>query len=89
MTTANAFVEDWASHPIGKITRALVAIIGVVLATLVLLLASMGTSGVWVFILLGLALAATSVRAALNPTVIRLATLGAVMIAVPIVGQII
>ena len=89
MTTASAFVEDWASHPIGKVTRALVAIIGLMLATLVLLLASMGTDGLWAFILLGVALAATSVRAALQPTVIRLTTLGAVMVAVPIVGQII
>ncbi len=89
MTTANAFVEDWASHPIGKVTRALVAMIGLMLATLVLLLASMGTDGLWVFILLGVALAATSIRAALKPTVIRLTTLGAVMVAIPVIGQII
>lgn len=89
MTTANAFVEDWASHPVGKVTRAMVAIIGLALATLVLLLASLGTDSLLVYMLLGVALAATSVRAAIKPTVIRLSTLGAVMIAVPIVGQII
>ncbi len=89
MTTANAFVNDWASHPIGKVTRALVAIIGLMLATLVLLLASMGTEGLWIFVLLGVAMAATSIRAAMRPSVIRLATLGAVMVAIPVIGQII
>jgi hypothetical protein len=67
----------------------MVAIIGLALATLVLLLASLGTDSLLVYMLLGVALAATSVRAAIKPTVIRLSTLGAVMIAVPIVGQII
>lgn len=89
MTTANAFVEDWTSHPIGKVARALVATIGLMLATLVLLLASMGTDGLWVFILLGVALAACAIRAALKPTVVRLTTLGAVMVAIPVIGQII
>ena len=48
-----------------------------------------GTDGLWVFILLGVALAATAIRAALKPTVIRLTTLGTVMLAIPVIGQVI
>jgi len=58
-------------------------------ATLVLLLASLGAENVWMLILVGVALAATSIRAAMKPSALRLATLAMVLVAVPVAGQII
>ena len=90
MTASTAeFFNDWAAHPIGKVTRALIAVVGVILATLVLLLASLGAANVWVLVLVGVALAGTSIRAAMEPKAIRLATLAVVLVTVPVVGQII
>lgn len=87
-TTAE-FFNDWTTHPIGKLTRALIAVVGIILATLVLLLATLGAQNVWILVLIGVALAATSIRAAMEPNAIRLMTLAAVVVALPIVGQVI
>ena len=73
----------------GKAARIAIAVTGLATSTLVLLLATLGTSAVWFMVLLGVALAATSVRAVIYPSLVRLTTLMAVMVAVPIVGQII
>jgi hypothetical protein len=90
MTASTAeFLTDWTVHPIGKVTRALIAVVGVIVATLVLLLASLGAANVWVLVLVGIALAGTSIRAAMKPSAIRLATLAVVLIAVPAASQII
>lgn len=90
MTASTAeFFTDWAAHPIGKVTRALIAVVGVILATLVMLLATLGAQNVWILILIGVALAATSIRAAMEPNAIRLTTLAVVLVAVPIVSQVI
>ena len=89
MTASTAeFFTDWAAHPIGKVTRALIAVVGVIVATLVLLLATLGAQNVWILVLIGVALAATSIRAAMEPNAIRLTTLAVVLMTVPIVGQI-
>ena len=89
MTASTAeFFTDWAAHPIGKVTRALIAVVGVIVATLVLLLATLGAQNVWILVLIGIALAATSIRAAMEPNAIRLTTLAVVLMTVPIVGQI-
>jgi hypothetical protein len=90
MTASTAeFFTDWTAHPIGKVTRALIAVVGVIVATLVMLLATLGAQNAWILVLIGVALAATSVRAAMKPSAIRLTTLAAVLMAVPIVGQVI
>jgi hypothetical protein len=80
-------LDEWAAHPLGKATRVAIAALGLMSATLVFLLATMNSHAAWTLVLLGVALAATAVRAAANPTVIRLTTLAAVMIAIPYVGQ--
>jgi hypothetical protein len=80
-------LDEWAAHPIGKVARVAIAALGLMSATLVLLVATMNSQAAWVLVLLGVALAAASVRAATTPTLIRLTTLAAVMIAVPYVGQ--
>ncbi len=80
-------LNEWAVHPIGKVARVAIAALGLMSATLVLLVATMNSQAAWTLVLLGVALAATSVRAAACPSLIRLTTLAAVMIAVPYVGQ--
>ena len=90
MTASTAeFFTDWTAHPIGKVTRALIAVVGVIVATLVMLLATFGAQNAWILILVGVALAATSIRAAMEPNAIRLTTLAVVLMAVPVVGQVI
>ena len=90
MTTSElTALEGWATHPLGKAARIAIAVTGLATSALVLLLATLGSNAVWFMVLLGVALAATSIRAAMQPTFIRLTTLMAVMVAVPIVGQII
>jgi hypothetical protein len=89
MTASTAeFFTDWTAHPIGKVTRALIAIAGVVVATLVMLLATLGAQNAWILILVAVSLAATSIRAAMDPTAVRLTTLGVTLMAIPIVSQI-
>jgi hypothetical protein len=47
----------------------------------------MNSQAAWTLVLLGVALAATSIRAAARPSLVRLTTLAAVMVAIPYVGQ--
>lgn len=90
MTASTAeFFTDWTAHPVGKVTRALIAVVGVIVATLVMLLATLGAQNAWILILVGVALAATSIRAAMEPTAIRLTTLAVILMAIPVVSQII
>jgi hypothetical protein len=89
MTASTAeFFTNWTAHPVGKVTRALIAVVGVIVATLVMLLATLGAQNAWILILVGVALAATSIRAAMEPTAIRLTTLAVTLIAIPIISQV-
>jgi len=80
-------LDEWAAHPIGKAARVAIAVLGQASAILVLMVATMNSHAAWILVLLGVALAATSIRAAQRPTLIRLTSLLAVMIAIPYVGQ--
>ncbi|HSJ85275.1 MAG TPA: hypothetical protein VLA91_15855 [Acidimicrobiia bacterium] len=82
-------LDEWAAHPIGKVARIAIAVLGSASAILVLMVATMNSHAAWTLVLLGVALAATSIRAAARPSVIRLTTLVAVMVAIPYVGQLI
>lgn len=86
MTTNVAFSEDWANHPIGKTMRVMIAVGGLVTATLVVLLATLGTNSVWFLVLLGLTLATASIRAAMQPSALRLAIVLAAVVAIPLAG---
>ncbi len=89
MTTADlAFLDDWASTTFGKTARAAIAVLGVITATLTLLLASMVSDGSWVLTLAGVALAATSVRAAILPNITRLAVVAANLLLIPLLASI-
>lgn len=84
MTAITQTVEGWATHPVGKAARIFIAVTGMATATLVMMTASVIDSGSWALVLLGVALAASSVRAARIPTTGRLALLATALIAIPI-----
>ena len=86
--TNTLFREDWIAHPVGKALRVMIAAGGLITATLVVLLATLGTSSVWLLVGLGLTLAVVSVRAALQPTFLRMGIVLAAVIAIPIAGLI-
>lgn len=88
MTTTTQPLHGWATKPLGKAARVAMAGIGMAMATMVLMTAAVVESGSWALVLLGVALAATSVRAARVPTVSRLTTLMATVIAIPLSLQI-
>jgi hypothetical protein len=87
MTASDLVLEDWATKPAGKAARIAIATGGLITATLVILMSTIMDDGAWLFTLLGVALAATSVRAARYPTIIRMAVVAANLIAVPLVAQ--
>lgn len=89
MTTHTLFTQDWINHPVGKTLRVLIAVGGLITATLVVMLATLGTNSVWFLLLLGLVLGITALRAALIPTTLRLAIVFAAMVAIPIAGLIV
>ena len=89
MATSDIVTDEWATKPLGKAARIAIAAGGMITATLVLMMATMLTSGAWLFVLVGVALAATSVRAALVPSIMRLGLVAANLIAIPLVAQII
>jgi len=87
MTTSDLVLESWATKPLGKAARISIAVGGMLTATLVLLMATMLSQGAWVFVLVGVALAATSVRAARYPTLVRLTAVAANLVAIPLIAQ--
>ncbi len=83
MTTANSAISPWASHPLGRVARGAIAVGGLMIAALVLMTASVVVSGSWALVVLGLGVAALSVRAARVPTPLRLALVALVLIVIP------
>lgn len=73
----------------GKAARIAIAVGGLILATLVLMTATIVSSGSWALVGLGVLLAPSAVRAARIPTPTRLAVLAAAVIAIPIIIQLI
>lgn len=84
MTTLEFTLDNWETTSLGKIARISIGVLGVVTATLTLMLAAVIDGGSWVLVLAGLALAATSTRAARNPNVTRLLTVTANLIVIPL-----
>jgi hypothetical protein len=80
-------LDEWAVPPYGKAARVALVILGLASAVLVLMVATMNSQAASLLVLLGVALAATTVRAASKPRFIRLTTLAAVMVSVLYVGQ--
>lgn len=88
MTSLSPALQTWASHPAGKATRLAIAVLDMATAILVMMTASLVTTGSWALVLLGVAMAAASVRAALVPSTTRFLTLAAILVAVPITIQV-
>lgn len=88
MTASTPALETWAVRPVGKVVRVALAVFGMVFATMVLTSAVLVETGSWALVLIGVALAATSVRAAQQLTTTRLAALAAVLLAIPLSIQI-
>ncbi len=89
MTTSELVLDHWATEPIGMAIRISIALAGMITAVLVLLTASMLASGSWFFVLAGVALAATSARAARFPTALRLGFVAANLVAIPVIATLI
>lgn len=87
MTTASPTVNAWASHPLGKVARGAIAVGGLMTATLVLMTASVVGNGSWAMVLIGVGLAALSVRAARVPSPLRLSLVALTLIAIPLIFQ--
>ncbi len=85
--TSTRTINHWASHPLGKATRVAMAVLGLGSGVLLLMAATIYTERSWPLVLLGAILAATAVRAASRPSLIRLLSLGSVMVAVLYLGQ--
>lgn len=88
MTAVNPAIRAWASRPAGRAARIAIAVLGMATATLVLMTATMVSSGSWALVLLGVGLAAASVRAALVPSTARLVVASLVLLAIPITIQV-
>ncbi len=86
--TASAAMQTWAVKPVGKVIRVALASFGMILATMVLTGAAFVDTGSWALVLVGVAIAATSVRAAHEMTVTRLVALAASLLATPLTLQI-
>jgi hypothetical protein len=80
-------IDQWATQPFGKAARIALAVLGLFSATVVLLVATIYTEAAWILVLLGATLAATSIRAASKPSLMRLLSLGAVMVSILYLGQ--
>lgn len=87
MTTSNPILQPWATEPMGKAARIAIGIGGLVLATLVLMTATIVSSGSWALIGLGVILAPSAIRAARVPTPARLGVLAAAVMAIPVTIQ--
>ncbi len=85
MTSSLSF-HDWATRPWGKAARVSIVAGGLTVATLLLLIAAMTETGSWFLVLTGIALAATSARAARNPSVARLGLVGANLMVIPLLA---
>jgi len=88
MTTASPPISAWAARPMGKAARIAIAVGGLITATLVLMTASVVPTGSWALVVLGVGLAAASVRAARIPSPGRLILVAAALLAIPLAFQV-
>lgn len=86
MTASTATVGEWVKHPLGKMARIALAGLGLLTAVLSLLLALALRDGT-LLVLLGVALAATSARAAAVPSLSRLAAMAVNIVSIVVVAQ--
>jgi hypothetical protein len=83
MTTTSPILQAWDTKPAGKAARIALAVLGTSMGTL-LLVASVIGAGPWAWALVGVALAAVSVRAARVPSLSRLAAVAITLMVIPL-----
>lgn len=88
MTASTEQLQDWPSSLVGKVARGAIAVTGMAFAVLVLMNAALVDTGSWALVVLGVALAAASVRVAQSPNLARIIALGATTVAIPLSLQI-
>ena len=84
MTAFEFTFTNWEVTPLGKVARAAIGVLGVITAALTLMLATAMDTGAWMTLLAGVALAATSARAAREPSLVRLTAVTANLILIPL-----
>jgi hypothetical protein len=84
MTALEFTLTNWEVTPLGKVARGAIAVLGIITATLTVMLSAVMDGGEWVTLLAGVALAATSARAARNPSLSRLTAVTANLIMIPL-----
>jgi hypothetical protein len=84
MTALQSTFTNWEVTPLGKVARGAIAVLGVITAILTLMLSAVMDGGAWATLLAGVALAATSARAAKNPSLARLTAVAANLILIPL-----
>jgi hypothetical protein len=89
MTSANATITEWSAHPLGRAARIGIGVVGLGLAMLLLMTATVAPSAGWAFVVTGVLLTAVTVRAAERPTLIRLASLLALVVVAPYLTQLV
>lgn len=89
MTSSEMILAGWATHPLGKVARIGIAVGGMIIATLVLLMSTLLSEGVWLFVLAGVSTAAASIRAAQYPTLLRLSIVSVSVLIVPLIAQLV
>ena len=87
MTTTTPVLQPWATEPMGKAARIAIAVGGLILATLVLMTATIVAQGSWALIGLGVVIAPSAIRAARVPSTTRLCVLGVAVLAIPFTIQ--
>lgn len=88
MTASTPALQTWAKQPMGFAVRVAIAVTGMITATLVLMMSALIPEASWLMVVLGIGLAAASVRAARIPSASRLSTAAAILLAVPLSIQI-
>ncbi len=71
----------------GKVARVAIATGGMITATLVLLTATVVTTGAWAMVMVGVAVAALSIRAARLPTMPRLVLVAVALMTLPLLAR--
>lgn len=89
MATTTHAQANWTVHPLGKLVRTGIAVVGMIAATVMLTISPLAGNGSWVMILTGVALVITSVRVAVSPTLTRLAMLAIPTLAMPFLASLI
>ncbi|MFZ0625095.1 MAG: hypothetical protein WA726_03820 [Acidimicrobiia bacterium] len=87
--SVNAVIDEWSAHPLGRVTRIAIGLVGLGSAILLLLIATLVESSTWPLVIAGVGMAGLTVRAVERPTIVRLSTLLVFVLVAPYLTQIV